>query len=328
MAKKIAYQWELDLNGYKIPCYVLDDWTRVLSWRWMQESLKMVDEGEEGKRTSGTRLARYLDQNSLKPFIYSEKSADHFAPIECYLWKSKINWYEATTLVDICDAFLEARKHIKLSSRQEMIAEQSEILMRSFAKIWIIALVDEATGYQYDREKDELQKILKVYISEELLPRQKRFPDAFYKELFRLNGWDFTVNWIKSRPSVIGTRTNTLIYNQLPKWVIEELKKNTPKNKQWNYTQRFHQSLTEDVGTKHLQDQITEIITIFRLSDNMKDMWMRFEQLNQRKAWIYPLPFVFDEKWHTVEPVDKSKLSDFNQKLSKAIEYNPKEKKG
>lgn len=89
--------------------------------------------------------------------------------------------------MDICDAFLEARKHINLSPRQAIIAEQCEILMRSFAKIGIIALVDEATGYQYDRERDELQKILRSYISEELLPWQKRFPDIFYTELFRLN---------------------------------------------------------------------------------------------------------------------------------------------
>ena len=69
--------------------------------------------------------------------------------------------------------------------------------MRAFARVGITALVDEATGYQYEREHDELQKILKAYISEELLPWQKRFPDIFYKELFRLNGWNYTVNGIK-----------------------------------------------------------------------------------------------------------------------------------
>ena len=81
-----------------------------------------------------------------------------------------------------------------------MIADQCELLIRSFAKIGIIALVDEATGYQYTREKNELQKILKAYISPELLPWQSRFPPIFYTELFRLNGWDYTVSGIKKRP--------------------------------------------------------------------------------------------------------------------------------
>ena len=39
--------------------------------------------------------------------------------------------------------------------------------MRSFARVGIIALIDEATGYQHEREQDELQKLLKAYIAEE-----------------------------------------------------------------------------------------------------------------------------------------------------------------
>ena len=64
---------------------------------------------------------------------------------------------------------LEARKNIHLSPRQRIIADQCEILLRSFAKIGIIALIDEATGYQYEREQAELQAILKAFISEEVL---------------------------------------------------------------------------------------------------------------------------------------------------------------
>ena len=93
--------------------------------------------------------------------------------------------------------FIDALEAGKLKTSQIHIAEQSKILVRGFATVGIIALVDEATGYQYKREKDELQKILKAYIiAEELLPWQKRFPDEFYKEIFRLNGWDYTVKGI------------------------------------------------------------------------------------------------------------------------------------
>ena len=90
-------------------------------------------------------------------------------------------------------------------------------------------LVDEVTGYQYDREKAELQKILSQYISHELLAWQKKFPDIFYQELFRLNGWNFTVSGIKKRPSVIGNWTKTLIYKELPRGVLDELQKESAK---------------------------------------------------------------------------------------------------
>lgn len=296
--RAITHTGELDLCGFKIPCYVLEDGTRVLSSRGLQESLKMVD---DKKITAGTRLVRYLDQKSLKPFIYKDKALGHFNPIECYLGKQKINGYEATVLADICDAFLEARTHILLSPRQQIIADQCEILARAFMRVGIIALVDEVTGYQYDRERQELQKILKAYIAEELQPWQKRFPDVFYKELFRLNGWNYTVKGIKKRPSVVGRWTNKLIYEQLPSGVLKELKMKTPKNVSGNRIVRLHQSLTIDVGNEHLASQITQVVTLFQLSNSMKHMWGQFDTLKSRQKGQLELPYRFDDKGHTIE---------------------------
>ncbi len=280
--KKIIHEGVLDLNGIDIPCYVLEDGTRVLSGRNMQSALKMVDDTDENKKTSGTRLNRYLEQKSLKPYIFKDREEGHFAPIECYKGNQKINGYEATVLADICEAFLEARQNLELSTRQKIIADQCEILIRSFARVGIIALVDEATGYQYERESQELQKVLKSYINNELLPWQKKFPDDFYKQIFRLNGWGHFMSGnidIKNRPGVIGTWTKNLIYKQLPKGVLEELKNKTPKTKSGNYAARFHQNLTPDVGQPHLQQQLTSVITIMRLSKDWKDFEEKFNQL-------------------------------------------------
>jgi len=316
----IKYEGELDLNGLIIPCYVLEDGTRVLSGSALQNALKMVDEDDPNK--SGTRLARYMSQKTLQPFLYDGKEEGHYASLTCLRGQQKINGYEADILVDICDAFLEARKHIKLSSRQEIIAEQCEILMRAFAKVGITALVDEATGYQYDREKDELQKILKAYISEELLPWQKRFPDVFYKELFRLNGWNFTIKDIKKRPGVIGTWTRKLVYEQLPKGVLEELEESVPKSDKGNKTARYHQLLTEDVGHPSLMAQIYKIIALFQLSENMKEVWHQFNKMKLRESGQLELPFEFDEKGHSIE-TPKPKKSTFNKNLEKALNFNP-----
>lgn len=325
MDNKIKYEGILDLGGFTLPCYVLEDGTRILSGRGMQEALKMVDNAE-GQHSSGTRLTRYLDQKTLKPFIFKDKELDHFAPIICYKGEQKINGYEASILIDICDGFLEARKHIQLSQRQSIIAEQCEILVRSFAKVGLIALIDEATGYQHERERDELQKILKAYISEELLPWQKRFPDIYYKELFRLNGWDYSVKGIKQRPSVIGKWTNTLVYEQLPKGVLEELKKITPKSEKGNKTARYHQYLTPDLGEPNLSAQIHQVVTIFQLSDNMKQVWSYFNRLKLRKQGQISLPFDFDDDGYTIEPkeeIKQTKLSAFDKNLTKALNYNP-----
>ena len=41
---KVMYEGILDLANCKIPCYVLEDGTRVLSGRQMQTALKLTDD--------------------------------------------------------------------------------------------------------------------------------------------------------------------------------------------------------------------------------------------------------------------------------------------
>ena len=204
---------------------------------------------------------------------------------------------EEAVLIDLCDAIIKANE--TGSQIDETIVRSANIIIRSVAKVGIVALVDEATGYQYEREKDELQKILKAYISEELLPWQKRFPDIFYRELFRLNGWDFTINGIKKRPGVIGKWTNTIIYEELPNGILDELKKKAPKNESGNRTERYHQFLTLDVGEPNLEKQINKVITLFQVSDNMKQFWDNFKKMKMRQIGQTELPFDFDENGHT-----------------------------
>ena len=321
--REIMYDGEIILENTVIPCYILDDGTRVLSGNGMEKVLKMMDEDA----TQGSyRLNRYLTQKTLQPFILSGKSSNHFEPLECYLGERKINGYEANILIDICEAFLEARRNVNLSSRQKIIAEQCEILIQGFARVGLTALIDEATGYQYERENDELQKILSRYISSRLLPWQKKFLDVFYTELFRLNGWDYTVKGIKKRPGVIGTWTNKLVYEQLPDGVLEELKKRTPKNIKGKNIARLHQLLTEDIGSPDLVAQINQVITLFQLSDNMEHMWKQFERLQARKMGQISIeeafPISFNDKGHSIfEEKKEEPLSDYNVKLKKALRY-------
>ena len=290
---KIICKGEIELGSVVIPCYVLEDGKRVLSGRKMQEALKMVDV-EEGKQTAGTRLIRYLSQKTLNPFIFNDKDVDHFSPITCYDGNSKINGYEATVLADICDAFLEARRSIQLSPRQAIIANQCEILMRGFARVGIISLIDEATGYQYDREKTALQKILSAYISPELMSWEKRFPDDFYKEVFRLNNWGYlTVDGIitNNRPGCIGTWTKKYIYSVLPHGVLEALLSVSERDNKGRLKHRLHQRLTREQGIEHLNRQIISVVTLMNISDN----WKEFERLWNRKFGQQELPFYIDE---------------------------------
>lgn len=330
MTRKIlnaTHQGELDLNGFKISSAVLEDGTRVLVNRSLANAFGIKGAGaywQKKKKEKGALLPEYLSAKYLQPFIPEKIYLSISNPIPYKnLQGVETDGIPAEFLADICDIYVKAGEKGAFKNNPEIPEKAYDILL-AFSKVGIIALVDEATGYQFDREKDALQKILRAYISEELLPWQKRFPDVFYKELFRLNGWDFTVNGIKKRPGVIGKWTNTLIYEQLPKGVLNELKKKVPISESGNKTARYHQLLTVDVGEPNLNSQIQQIVTLFQLSDNMKHMWQQFEKLKQRQNGQLSLPFMFDDKGHTIEPKDPSKLSQFNSSLKQALDFNPK----
>ena|SRR5437764_4478190 len=92
--REIKYESELDLAGFKLPCYVLADGTRILSSRGIHNALKMAEEDSQQKR--GPRLKEYLSQKSLQPFTNKEKERGRFEPIICYKGNVKIHGHEAT----------------------------------------------------------------------------------------------------------------------------------------------------------------------------------------------------------------------------------------
>lgn len=105
-------------------------------------------------RGGGDRLAKFVATKALNPFVSNELAEVIKNPIVFQAPSGgRAYGYEATVLADLCDAVLEARKSGRLHYQQEHIAEQCESLVRAFAKVGIIALVDEATGYQDVRDR-------------------------------------------------------------------------------------------------------------------------------------------------------------------------------
>ena len=312
MDHQIKYEGTLNLGENKLPCYVLEDGTRVLSGRKMQEILKVVD-----GNISGTKLPQFLSNSILKPFIFSNKDAAHFDPIICFKGKQRINGYEATVLTDICEAILRARRSgVKMTERQQIVANQCEILLSSFAKIGIIALIDEATGYQNEREHFELQKILSAYISEEILKWQLTFTDDFYREVYRLWGLPFIPKYIKNKPSFIGKLTTKYIYDLLPDGVVDKIKEKTGKTDKGNWKYKWHQSLTPEIGREHLKKQIIEVTTLMSISKSKSE----FNELFERKYNAKPIQLELEFNEDINEVKSKSN-DDFDKGIDKIIGF-------
>lgn len=165
----------------------------------------------------------------------------------------------------------------KLPKTFEHIIKACDILMRGLAHIGIIALVDEATGYQSIRSRHALEEVLERFIAKELMKWTKTFPDDYYAEMFRLKNW--SLDWDTQRPAIVGKYTNEIVYERLAPGVLEELRTKNPPNEQGPRRHKHFQWLTEDIGHPSLREHLAKVITIMQLSDSWNDFKLKLNRL-------------------------------------------------
>lgn len=268
----------LILGGTEIQCYVLEDETRVLTQAGFLEALGRHRKANVRNEGGDNRLPAILQGKAIFPFI-SEDLKEKSKPISFRLQSGGIaSGYRAEILPGVCEVYLLARDAGVLPSNQKHVAAQAEILMRALAHVGIIALVDEATGYQDVRARNALNEILEQFISEELRKWTKVFPDEFYRQMFRLRDWEWKAQSVRKRPGVVGKYTNDLVYQRLAPGVLEELRRKNPKLPSGNRKHRHHQWLTEDVGDPRLREHLASVITLMKASSD----WNQFKRLVDR----------------------------------------------
>ena len=295
----------LKIGDAEISCYVLDDGTRIVSTRGIMKALGRT---WRGRKYSGTELPVFLEAKNLTPFISNELAAVlnviEFKPPTGL----KGEGFKADILPMICEVYLNARDAGNvLTESQKTVAAQADILMRGFARVGIIALIDEATGYQHDRARDALEKILEAFIKDNLGKWAKRFSDDFYVEIFRLRG----VEWPKEKnpPSYIGHLTNDIVYSRLAPGLVKELKEKSPKSTRGNRKNKLHQWLTDDIGHPKLQEHLSALKALMKSCDDWEDFYKR---LNRALPKFQELPL-----WDLAEKKDSEKIIvlEANKKL-------------
>jgi hypothetical protein len=274
---KAAYEGKLAIADIEIDCAVLDDGTRVLSQRGVGRALGRKHGGGDFRRGGG-ELPIYLGASNLKPFISSELEAVVSKPIVYRGAAYVAHGIPASSLPDICDVWLKARDAGVLKANQLSIAAKADILIRALAGVAMVALVDEATGYQAIRDRDALQQILDRFLRKELAAWAKRFPDEFYQQMFRLRGWEWKGMKV-NRPQVVGKYTNDLVWERLAPGIRAELESRNPKNDRGRRATAHHQWLTEDIGNPALAQHLYALIGLMRVSESGDwDGFYRFVQ--------------------------------------------------
>jgi hypothetical protein len=287
-------------ENLQIPCAVLEDGRRVLTQSGFMKALGRARQAKgRAYYDSDVNMPAFLTAKNLKPFIPKdlEKTSSQIEFRQVGKGGPRAFGYPAELLPAVCEVFLKARDAGELAPTQAHIAKQAEFLIRGLANVGIVALVDEATGFQDVRTKNALAEILEQFIAKELQAWTRTFPVEFYKNIFRLRGWPFNPDSVK-RPGVIGKYTNDIVYDRLAPGVLAELKRINPrvdgrrKHKHYNW-------LTGEVGHPKLLAHLEGVKLLMKLSPT----WEQFRSLlDEHYPKISTTDLGFDVEVRKVQP--------------------------
>ena len=159
-------------------------------------------------------------------------------------------------------------------------------MIRGFARVGIIALVDEATGYQKDRARDALAKILEAYVAKELQPWIKTFDAAYYEQMFRLRGLPYPPEKQNYRPGYFGHLTNDVVYGRLAPGVLAALKEEAKKDAKKTH---MHRHLTAGFGRQELLKHLGMVVGFMKDSGNWVEFMTRLNRISPRYNDTIPL---------------------------------------
>jgi hypothetical protein len=249
----------LRIGNASIMAFVLNDKRRMLSGRSVTKAL--------GLTGRGVGMARFLNSESLQPY-FSDKLRDALENPVLFTVSPGLPLamgYEAWVLPELCHTLVDAFEGGVLHPLLAKTVQNAKSLIRGFSTVGIIALIDEATGFQAERERDALQDLLAMYISPRLLPWAQTFPPSFYKEIFRLRGWNWeSIN--NKRPRLVGKLTRNIIYERISKDLLKALDEKNPIVKDGRRKDKNTQWLTDDYGQPALRMHREAVEALMRAS--------------------------------------------------------------
>lgn len=273
---RATHSGEREIGALSLPVYNLSDGRRVFSERGF---LALI--GAKGRGTTGGhRVSQIIRDPLIRVFFSKEILAAIENPIRFISFTDTlVLGFDAEILSKFCFAFMDARKaHVLRTEVQKRYADYCETLVRAYAEMGLAYWIDEATGYQSERARNELHKILERYLADHWAKWAKTFPDEYYEQVFRLRGWKYDPSSI-ARPGVLGHMTNDIVYSRLAPGVLTALREKNPILS-GRRARKHHQWLTTDYGHPKLKEHISNLIFMMRGASN----WGGFHRMLQRSA--------------------------------------------
>lgn len=278
----------LKIGDVSVECYVLEDFTRVLSGRGMQQAIGLG--GDAG--THGGKLREFLALKTIEPFVNNNLAMAVNRPkkfIRPGRGGKPAVAFEATLLIDLCETIMAAKDAPGFRKQWIPLVLQAQLITLSFAKAGIVAAVDEVTGYQEVREKNEIQKLLDKYLTDYAQRWAKVFPDEFWDKLLKVKGYESYIGL--NRPSFVGHWINDIVYDRLAPGIRQKLSKLNPRTKSGR-KYKNHQFLTEDHGVPELKEHLTKAMALMDASTSTDEFSILLDRVLPKFGDTYQLPSI------------------------------------
>lgn len=284
---RASHEGDFNIGGALISAAVLPDGGRLLTQSTFLKAIgrSRSPKGGTGVLSTVDGLPFFLQADVLKPFVDKELIESTTPKFFRHKNGKKSVGYDASLLPKVAEVYLKMRDQFlregkRVPKQYEHLVAACDAVMRGLALVGIVALVDEATGYQEIRDRHALQAILDKYLTAEKAKWAKTFPDDFYKKIFKLRGWKYDPGSVK-RPGVIGKYTNDIVYDRLAVGVLKKLNEVNPKTDKGYRKAKHFQHFTDDYGMPELKKHIENVMF---LMDAAGDDWDLFKSLLSRAA--------------------------------------------
>lgn len=278
------YSGTLTIGRHKLSCAVLDNGMRVIT-PYSIFSAFGKGGGEGANDDSSSSIPSFLNDNHVMPYVKNVFPDGIDMPVKYISKKGRsiYSGYNAKILPLICEVYLQANAAGALTNSHKACLETSKLFTKAFSKKPIADLIDEATGYHTYKAYYELERLLSQHIHGDLLPWTSVFDDDFFKEIYRLKGWDHNDC---QQDASIGKITNFLVYNRLPVPIIDKLKELSPLIKSLIgkdcKTNTIYRRLTREEEYIKLKEMIACNLALMRACDD----WDSFEKAYRKSYRI------------------------------------------
>lgn len=247
-------------------CLVLEDGRRGFSLRGANAAISTGARGSDFARL----FARLANENEALPPAPDEKIQDG---------PRRAVFVSAEVFCGVLETLSARRDEGVLRKDQEHLGKKANTILRALARVGLVALIDEATGYQATREVAALRHLADYWIRDEPDAWTMRFTPSLVQALAPLYG----IQW-RSGPHPLALRTpNRMIYEFIfgPELTAALAAAKTDKV-------RLHQMLMEQ-GQRILETELPKVELLASQAGSKAEFWARMRTRYRGESLQLPL---------------------------------------